>query len=114
MRLNALKAYHYTADFYTPEYNADGELQREVFAGTVKLSLDTTESDNLNIDSEVPLRNGSVMRNIKDRNGDLIYPAITSGLNTGEAYVVYMERPLFSPFGTREGYSSRARRLRAV
>jgi len=113
MKFQAIKSYQYTADAYTIERDDQQRPVSETFVGTLRLSLDTTESDSLNIDSKSPLYNGTVLRNIKDRWGNLVYPAVGTGLTAGEVYQVYMERPLLSAFGTLEGYSSRARKLAA-
>jgi len=113
MLFQAIKQYQYKADAYVVERDEQQRPVSETFVGTVLLSLDTTESDSLNIDSRAPLYNGTLLRNIKDREGSLVYPAVGTGLTAGEVYQVYMERPLLSAFGTLEGYSSRARKLAA-
>lgn len=116
MLFNAVKQYHYTAELYEITENTDGQPVSQTYLRTQRLSLDTNDQSSLNIDSLEPLRVGTVLRNIKDRNDELIYPSIAGSgdLNSGEAYVVFFEQPVLSPFGTREGFTSKARRLKTA
>lgn len=116
MRYYGIKSLYYTADLWELNLDSDGRPTTERFIETRRLHIDTSEASSLNIDSEEPLREGTVLRNIKDRSGTLVYPATPRGgdLNSGESYIVFAEKPLLSPFGTREGFTSRARRLQTA
>lgn len=111
MKFTALKQAYYTVDCYEPEFDSDGRIVREAFVGTRTVSIDTGESASLNLDTETPMGVGIIIRNIKDRFGGLVYPLAAN--STGASYTVWFEQPVLSPFGTREGFTSKARRLAA-
>lgn len=111
MKFYAVKSLFYTADLYTVETDSDGRTVRERFRETLRLSLDTGDGNALAIDSDTPVLVNTVIRNIKDRSGVLIYPSPDS--NSGYSYRVYHEEPILSPFGTREGFTARAERVGA-
>jgi hypothetical protein len=108
MRFQAIKRYYYTAEVWDVTLTDAGAVESEELRGTISLSLDTANDNNLRIDSQVSLGPTTILRDIRDRNGDLIYPSRAT--NTGVAYVVAAEQPVLNAYGFLEGYTSRARK----
>lgn len=109
MKFQAIKRYPYTAEVWETDVDDSGIIIRERLVGNVKLSLDTSDGVTLRIDAREPIRTKSLLRNIKDREGSLIYPSLST--NTGETYFVQSEVPLFGATGYLEGYTATARKL---
>lgn len=107
MQTRLVIGHHFSVDVYSVERDTNGTVTNIDLAKTMKVSLDTGEGGGLNLDSEEAIVPGSILRNIKDRNGDLVFPS-TSGPE-GVNYTIITTRPLLSPLGTREGFTSSAR-----
>ena len=110
MLATAIKQYRYTAEAWDFTLDSDGKPTKETFRGNLSLSLDTNSTrDLISLDCSAPIGTGTLLRNIKDRAGNLIYPL--KGVNTGQPYVINYEQPLLSPWGFVDGYTLKARKL---
>lgn len=109
MRFGLISRDYYACDLYDVQEDSDGRPVRQTFRETVRLNLDTGQGDSLTIYSDEPLGIGTLVTNIKQRFGGLVYPSSTN--SAGQAYRIFSEDPILSPFGTREGFIGRADRV---
>ena len=109
MRYAAIKRDFYTADLNDVEYDTAGVPVSQTFRESRALNIDIGDGSGLLIYSEEPLFVGTVITNIKDRAGQMLYP--TPDGTTGFVYRIFNEEPTMSVFGIREGFRARADRV---
>lgn len=100
------KSYPYTADHYAYVLvtSADGTVTTKQFnqvSTPVKLSLSINLVGELIIESQSKMQINSVLKSIKDRNGEQIY--------IDGVWEILQTAPVLSALGTKEGYKYRAR-----
>jgi hypothetical protein len=96
-----VKEYPYTGDYYsyTVITSADGTVTTKRYATfpvEVKLSITTNLLGQLKIDSLSKMQRESILKNVRDKNGQEIY-------ENGE-WEIIQTAPLLSAIGTKEGY----------
>jgi hypothetical protein len=109
MLFQAIKRYYFTAELWELKVNPNtGGVESENYLGTANIGIGGDRTDFLTIDSEQPLGKGTVLRDIRDRNDNLIYP--DRATNTGISYTIAYEQPTLNLYGELEGYHATARR----
>ena len=101
MKPQAVKQYFYTGDCYsyTIVSSADGTVTTKKYVivpQQVTMLLKTNLFGQLQIDSSFKMQRESILKNIRDRNGEEIY-------ENGE-WEIIQSAPILSPLGTKEGY----------
>lgn len=101
MKPVVVKQYPYTADYYsyTLITSADGTVTERRYATIptqVQLSLKTNIFGQLIIDSLSKMQRESIIKNVRDKNGEEIY-------QNGE-WQILQTAPILSVLGTKEGY----------
>ena len=102
------KNYNYTADIYDFVNDATGETRvyGEPSGGTLSFSGGEGAGGNLKIYTDTFLRDFMRISNIKDLNGDLIYPdgKTIDPSALGATYEVRNSQPVLSVWGYSEGF----------
>lgn len=101
MKPQAARQYFYTGDYYsyTIVTSADGLVTTKQYAVVpqqVSMLLKTNLFGQLQIDSLFKMQRESILKNIRDRNGEEIY-------ENGE-WEIIQSAPSLSPLGIKEGY----------
>lgn len=102
MKFNTLDRFFFTLDVWEPIAHdpATGNVTAYGFKETIsaRVYLDGSGSVKVHTPSIVP--NGSQFRNIRDRNGVILFP--DAGVNDGQHFGVLGSESVMNPFGTVE------------
>lgn len=105
MLFNAINQYKYVADTYgyTVVNNPDGTTSN-LYSTTpvaVQIGLSTTFVGDVLISSKTKLQRATLIRNIRDRQGSLVYQ--------NGVWEIYQTQPILNAAGITEGYRYKAR-----
>lgn len=101
MKPVVVKQYPFTADYYnyTLITSVDGTVTEKRYATIptqVNLSITTNLFGQLKIDSLSKMQRESIIKNVRDKNGEEIYE--------GGEWQIIQTAPILSALGTKEGY----------